>query len=148
MQISCYAGAVSLPIWTGNNSWSAAAQVICTAHSKHAAPFIMLQIHMKSRHGIRVNYFYGSDSLFLVSILLNYLSSCHDPIYFPSWMLYFFKLGPGSPCMTITQKWRNLVVPGRHCACFSWLLLKQVLWSKASRLPLERAVKRITHLEG
>lgn len=70
MQISCYAGAVGLPVWTGNDSWSAAAQVICTAHSKQAAPFIMLQTHMKSRHGICVNYSHGSDSLFLVSILI------------------------------------------------------------------------------
>lgn len=34
MQISCYAGAVGLPVWTRNDSWSAAAQVIGIAHSK------------------------------------------------------------------------------------------------------------------
>lgn len=90
MQINCYAGAVGLPVWAGNDSWSAAAQVICTAHSKQAAPFIMLQIHFKSRHGSCVNYSYGSDSQFLVSILLNYLTSFHDPIYFPSFLLIFF----------------------------------------------------------
>lgn len=74
---------------------------------------------------------YGSGSLFLVSILLNHLTSCHDPIYFPSWLFSFFKLRLGAPCMTVTQKLRNLRVPGRHCSCLSWLLLKQVIRSKA-----------------
>lgn len=36
MQINCYAGVVGLPVWTGIDSWSAAAQVIGTAHTKQA----------------------------------------------------------------------------------------------------------------
>lgn len=128
MQINCYAGAVGLPVWTGNDSWSAAAQVICTAHSKQAAPFIMLQIHFKSRHGICVSYSYGSDSLFLVSILLNCLASCHDPIYFPSCLLNFFKLCPVAPCMTVTQKLRSF-----GCTWETLCLLEQVV-AKTSHL--------------
>lgn len=128
MQINCNAGAVGLPVWTGNDSWSAAAQVICTAHSKQAAPFVILQIHMKSRHGFCVNYSSGNDSLFLVSILLNYLTSCHDPVYFPLCLLNLFELYPVAPCMTATQKLRNLGVLGRHHG-----LLEQVV-AKTSHL--------------
>lgn len=129
--IFAYAGAEGLPVWTGNDSWSAAAQVVCTAHSKQADLSIMLQIHMKSRYGMCVNYSYGSDSLFLVAILLNCLTSCHNPKYFPSCLLNLFKLCPMVPCMTVTQKLRNLYVPRRHCACLSRLLLIQIIWSKA-----------------
>lgn len=43
MQINCYAGAVDLRVWTGDDSRSAATQVIHTAHSKqsslHRAPY-------------------------------------------------------------------------------------------------------------
>lgn len=36
-----------------------------------------------------------------------------------------------APCMTIMQKLRNLGISGRHSACLSRLLLKEVIWSKA-----------------
>lgn len=72
MQINCYAGAVGLPVWTGGDSWSAAAQVIRTAHSKQSSLLFMPQIHTEGGHWICVNYSYGNDNLFLVAILLKY----------------------------------------------------------------------------
>lgn len=35
-QINCYAGAVGLLAWTGDDSWSVAAQVIHTAYSNQS----------------------------------------------------------------------------------------------------------------
>lgn len=67
-QINGCAGAVGHPVWTGGVGWSAAARVICTAHSKQSSLFIMPQIHVENEHGICVNY--GNDNLFLVTILL------------------------------------------------------------------------------
>lgn len=142
-QTNCYAGAVGLPVWTGDDSWSA-----CSPNDLHCTLQAAISLHHASDpHGVWAWDLHAlwQWHLFMVAILLKYLLPWSSILFTLLCFLFLIFFSLNLSCDPVCN-FRAIIV-GFWCAWETLSLLEQVaaITSHLAKLPLEQwAVKRMT----